>query len=158
MSATPQPALDRGVDVLARTVYGEARGESDLGRLAVAYVPCNRAGIAARFVAARGYKHPLYGDGSVASACQAPWQFSCWNERDPNRAKLLALDLGSEAAAPSLWAANAAIQRSAPDPSNGGTNYHTAMAPRDGIDWPPSWAVGQKIVATVGAHVFYRLG
>jgi spore germination cell wall hydrolase CwlJ-like protein len=32
------------------------------------------------------------------------------------------------------------------------------MAPRDGIDWPPTWTEGQKVVATVGSHVFYRLG
>jgi spore germination cell wall hydrolase CwlJ-like protein len=145
------------VDVLARTVYGEARGESELGRLAVAYVACNRAEIAARYVEAHGRAHPLYGDGSVASACQMPWQFSCWNENDPNRAELLALDLYSDAGRPSLWAANTAINRSAPDPSNGATAYHTAMAPRDGIDWPPSWAEGQKVVATIGSHVFYRL-
>ena len=33
----------RDIAVLALTVYGEARGESDLGKLAVAYVPVNRA-------------------------------------------------------------------------------------------------------------------
>jgi spore germination cell wall hydrolase CwlJ-like protein len=152
-----QPGLDRGVDVLARTVYGEARGESEMGRLAVAYVACNRAEIAARYVEAHGRAHPLYGDGTVASACTMPWQFSCWNENDPNRAELLALDLYSDAGRPSLWAATTAINRSAPDPSNQATHYHTAMPPHDGIDWPPSWAEGQKVVATIGSHVFYRL-
>ena len=146
------------LDTLCRTVYGEARGESDLGRLAVAYVPVNRALIAAAFVASRGRHHPLYGDGTVASACLAPYQFSCWNLRDPNRAKLLALDLASEEAAPCLEMAQAAIGRTAPDPSCGATHYCTLMAPRDGIDWPPDWTTGQTPTAAIGGHVFYRLG
>jgi len=146
------------LDVLARTVYGEARGESDLGRLAVAYVPVNRALIAAAFVASHGRHHPLYGDGTVASACLMPWQFSCWNLNDPNRAKLLALDPNGEEAAPCRAMAQAALDRTAPDPSNGATHYHTAMAPRDGMDWPPDWATGQTPTATIGSHCFYRLG
>ena len=155
MSAELSP--DHDLEVLARTVYGEARGEPELGRLAVANVPCNRASIAARFVETHGRRHPLYGDGTVASACTTKWQFSCWNANDPNLRKLLALDLASEAAAPSFAAARAALSHSEPDPSGGATHYHTAMSPRDGIDWPPAWAEGQTPTATVGAHVFYRL-
>jgi cell wall hydrolase len=171
MTPLPTPILSeqeqRDADVLARTVFGEARGESDLGRLAVAWVCRNRAVIAGRFVAAHGHPHPLFGDGTVAGACERSnvtrdgrrvWQFSCWDPADPNCAKLLALDLTGEAARPSRWAATTALERTAPDPSNGATHYHTAMAPRDGIDWPPYWAVGQTVVATVGSHVFYRLG
>ena len=146
------------VDILSRTVYGEARGEPDIGRLAVAYVPCNRAAIAALFVAAHGRNHPLYGAGTVASACTAPWQFSCWNSHDPNLPKLIALDLDSEEAQPCVSMALAALGRTAPDPSCGATHYHTAMPPRDGMDWPPGWANGQTPTATVGAHVLYRLG
>ena len=33
----------RDIDILVRTVYGEARGESALGKLAVAWVVVNRA-------------------------------------------------------------------------------------------------------------------
>ncbi len=33
----------RDIDILARTVYGEARGESELDKLAVAWVVVNRA-------------------------------------------------------------------------------------------------------------------
>lgn len=150
------------LDTLARTVYGEARGEPDLGRLAVAYVPCNRAAIAARFVKAHPEhkRHPLYGDGTVASACRMPWQFSCWNENDPNRAELLALDLDSDAAAPCMAMARAALDETAPDPSNCATHYHTVASPWPDPDkrWPPKWADGKPPVATIGDHVFYRLG
>jgi len=152
-----QEGTDRNLEILARTVYGEARGEPELGRVAVAFVPCNRAELAARFVEMHGRRHPLYGDGTVASACLARWQFSCWNPNDPNRPKLEALDLSTAAAAPSLEAATVAIRRAEPDPTGGATHYHTAMAPRDGIDWPPDWTEGQTPTAQVGAHVFYRL-
>ena len=152
------------LDILSRTVYGEARGESDLGKLAVAYVACNRAEIAARHVAAHGKPHPLYGDGSVASACQVHhtmhrpdgrdvevYQFSCWNEHDPNRVIILSLDLTSEEAQPCVRMAKAALQKTAPDPSNQATHYHTANT-------APYWAVGETPCAEVGDHVFYRLG
>ena len=150
--------LAQDLDALARTVYGEARGESDLGRLAVAYVPITRAEIAARFVAATGHRHPLYGDGTVASACHMPWQFSCWNAKDPNMPKLIALDLTSEEAQPSVWAAGAALAGSAPNPAEGATHYHTTANPRPRHAWPPPWAQGQTPVTQVGGHVFYRLG
>lgn len=161
------PAIERNLDRLTRTVWGEARGESDLGRLAVAWVCCNRAVIALRFVRHAGHPHPQYGDGTVAGACERSavtrsgrrvWQFSCWDVGDSNCAPMLALDLDSEAAAPSLAMARAALDQTAPDPTNGATHYHTAMPPRDGIDWPPAWAEDQRVVATIGAHVFYRLG
>jgi hypothetical protein len=40
--------------------------------------------IAAEYMDAKGEPHPLYGDGSLASACKALLQFSCWNADDPN--------------------------------------------------------------------------
>jgi N-acetylmuramoyl-L-alanine amidase len=151
------------LDILARTVYGEARGESDMGRLAVAYVACNRAEIAARYVASRERRHPLFGDGTVADACRVHstmhrpdgrdvevYQFSCWAEYDVNRAIILALDLTSDDAAPSVRMATAAIERSAPDPSNGATHYHATSV-------SPYWAVGETPCAEIGNHAFYRL-
>ncbi len=69
-------------DVVALTLYGEVRGEPLEGQLAVASVLLNRKA-----------------DGrwgqTFTSVCRAPWQFSCWNPTDPNRATLdrLAADL-----------------------------------------------------------------
>ena len=67
---------DNDIDTLARTLYGEARGESHTGKIAVANVVMNRVALAS--------KHPHFGDGTAAGACKAPWQFSCWNAADPN--------------------------------------------------------------------------
>src|SRR5689334_22986754 len=79
-------------DILARTIVGEARGEGKPGMEDVACVIMNRVNAAKLYLAQKDKPHALFGDGSVASACLAKWQFSCWNEDDPNRAVILALD------------------------------------------------------------------
>jgi len=56
------------IDVIARTLFGEARFESSKGKRAVASVIWNRAkGDPLKFV----------------QIIKAPFQFSCWNERTP---------------------------------------------------------------------------
>ena len=89
-----------------------------------------------------------------------PYQFSCWLSGDPNRPKLIALDLETAAAAPCLTMARAALEKTAPDPGCGATHYHTVASPWPDPDkrWPPKWADGHDPVAEIGDHVFYRLG
>ena len=62
----------QAMDVLARTLIGEADAEDLPGLAAVAWVIRTRA--------ERGgwYGSDIYG------VCRAPWQFSCWNHNDPN--------------------------------------------------------------------------
>lgn len=52
------------IDVVAWTLFGEARGEGRQGMVAVACVIVNRAMIAADYVDAHGDPHPLFGDGN----------------------------------------------------------------------------------------------
>lgn len=77
----------REVEVLARTIYGEARGETVRGKEAVACVVLNRV---QRAKDRSGY---WWGD-SIESVCFKPWQFSCWNENDPNHQKILSVEPG----------------------------------------------------------------
>jgi N-acetylmuramoyl-L-alanine amidase len=65
------------VDVVARTIYGEARGQGILDRLAVGAV-----------IRERVLRPGWWGRGWVG-VCKLPWQFSCWNESDVNYQKLL---------------------------------------------------------------------
>ena len=60
-----------------RTIWGEARGEGEPGMTAVAHVLLNRL------------KDGRWGT-ALGSVCLAPYQFSCWNIGDPNRARMLA--------------------------------------------------------------------
>ncbi|MFN4017505.1 MAG: cell wall hydrolase [Reyranella sp.] len=138
---------DNDVAVVARTLWGEARGEPHDGKAAVAWVIRNRAS-RARF------SPDLFGRaGAAAAVCQAPWQFSCWNEADPNRAKLLVLkpiDMAIE-----MQIATDVLAGAIEDPTNGADHYHTIDAPSWARAWPPTWAPTMREVARFGGHVFY---
>lgn len=132
------------LDTLARTLYGEARGEPELGQIAVAWVVRNRAEHPDR-AAAR------WGAPSIAGVCQRRFQFTCWNESDPNRARLLALDKNSALYLRLYDVASRVLLSEVPDPTNSATFYRV-------IGWPASWANGRKPVATIGRHEFFKLG
>lgn len=130
-------AQDR--DTLIRTVWGEARGESFEGKKAVAFVVVNRA-IKPQWL------------NSIHGVCVQPWQFSCWNKSDPNRAILTGIDVESNAPAiRSCRNAVDAVLGGEPDFTNGADHYHADYIAQ------PDWARGQKVVATVGRHKFYNL-
>jgi Cell Wall Hydrolase len=128
------------VDVLARTLWGEARGEPDAARsmLAVAQVVLNRAADTRRW---RG----------VAQVCLAPRQFSCWNREDPNRAPLLAVRAGDAQFDLALRIARQVLQQPAPpDITGGATHYHALHITQ------PAWARLAQPTVRIGAHQFYR--
>jgi spore germination cell wall hydrolase CwlJ-like protein len=135
------PARD-AVDVLARTIYGEARGESVRGQEAVAAVIVNRAALAAR----RGGW--WWGD-DIASVCRKPYQFSCWNKGDPNRARIEAVGEGDPVFQTCLRIARRAVAGTLDDPTRGATHYHTKAV------YPP-WARGRAPCAEIGQHLFYN--
>lgn len=147
---------ERDVVTLAKTLKGEARGEPDDGKAAVAWVIVNRA---ARIRFAGGGAGCV---GAIARVCLAPWQFSCWNPSDPNRGYL-------EKAPASAYAAERAIVEMVldgriPDPTNGADHYHTIDAPSWADQWPPDWAGDNPPndqppmaeSARFGGHVFYN--
>lgn len=123
-------------EIAIRTLWGEARGEPDEGVKAVAHVILNRVG--------DGRWGP-----NAATVCLAPWQFSSWNEADPNRAKILRLrDDDSELArCQSLWG-DAHVE---PDPTDGACYYFA-----DTMAEMPSWAESMIETAHIGHHKFYR--
>ena len=125
------------IATLARTLYGEARGEAWAGKVAVAWVIRNRA------------ERGGWWGGTIDGVCRKPWQFSCWNANDPNRAKLQAVTPESPAFADCLAAAAAVLGGLVKDPTRGACHYH---AP--GVR--PAWAAGKDPVATIGRHRFYR--
>lgn len=130
-------------DVLARTLWGEARGQGAEGMSAVANVVMNRVRLAQQ---KGGY---WWGD-TVVAVCQKPYQFSCWNRSDPNFKKLQAVDEGDLYFATALRLARRAVIGRLPDATEGATHYHAA-----GIS--PFWARGEKPCAVIGAHIFYKL-
>jgi len=128
--------------VAARTVWGEARGEAFGGKVAVACVIANRALRPGR---------TWWGD-TVTEVCRAKWQFSCWNEDDPNRPKMLMEPANSPAMVDCIGAVLHATQIAggAADPVKGACHYHVHdMRAR------PKWAEGREPDVIIGAHAFY---
>ena len=136
------------VETLARSIWGEARGEIDEGQVAVAWVMRNRVIAARAFILRINRTHPLFGDGTLLGACRAPRQFSAWNVDDGNRAKLLQLGFDDAAYCRAFAIAAQVCGGLTPDPTNGATHYHRH-------DIEPVWAKSMKPKALIGAHMFY---
>jgi N-acetylmuramoyl-L-alanine amidase len=89
-----------------------------------------------------------WGD-EVAKVCRKPKQFSCWNQGDPNRAKMDGLELEDRAFARALSVAAGTWAGDMADTTKGATHYHTAVI-------APSWAAGHEPSVRIGNHVFYN--
>lgn len=131
-------------DVLARTLWGEARGEGDQGMSAIACVVLNRVRVAEE-------KGRYWWGNNIIQVCQKPYQFSCWNRSDPNFQKLQSLDSTDYTFATALRIARRAVAQCLLDVTNGATHYHA-----DSIE-KPYWTRGQEPRATIGHHIFYRI-
>ena len=123
-----------GERTAALTVWGEARGEDEAGRRAVAW------GLRTRLDTGRW--------GSTLDAvCKAKWQFSCWNANDPNRAKMEALPEDDPVYVECLRVVREVMASpSNDDPTNGATHYFAV----------PMWAVDKTPVLTHGRHWFFN--
>ena len=155
----PNPAAAE-LEVVARTVWAEARGEDRLGREAVAAVIANRAKLAARYRTKHGHNHPLFGDGSLVAACQAHWrdvyQFTCWSPRDPNYAKMLAITAANPVYAESLEIAVAAAHGRLDDPTAAATHYLNIPVTKQLYGQLPGWVNSMVQTAEIGDHTFFR--
>jgi len=131
-------------DIAIRTLYGEARGESREGRIAVAWVIRNRVEIDL----GRDGKPDWWGEGVIGVCCKAG-QFSCWNAGDPNLPKLKSLRTDDPLYRMLGAIVDAVFAGDIADPTWGSTHYHT-------VNVSPKWAVGLRSVTSIGAHLFYN--
>lgn len=127
------------IDVLARTIYGEARGEFYQGMAAVASVVMNRV-----------FKGGWWGD-DVISVCLKPWQFSCWNSKDPNLAIIEEVTDADPIFAQCLKIAKNAVNGLLTDQTNGATSYFDRRMAE-----APEWALGMEPCAIIGHHLMYK--
>ena len=128
-------------DVVAKTIWGEARGEGVTGMQAVANVIANRVNATSH--------NKEYGTGWTG-VCKKPYQFSCWNAGDINKAQMLIVtDLDSRYKE-AKEIATKAISGELPDITGGATFYHAV-----GVN--PAWNMGLlEKTAQIGRHVFYK--
>ncbi len=121
-------------NLLAVCLYGEAAGESYIGKFAVGCVIRNR-------VNAPGW----WGD-SYHRVVLSPWQFSCFNEGAPT------LGMMRKPKGPAwqdcLKAADA-ILSGEPDVTHGATHYFANYIK------PPEWSKRMTKTVVVGPHEFY---
>ncbi|CAH1677727.1 cell wall hydrolase [Chelatococcus sp.] len=114
---TPIDYTDRDLDVAARTMLGEARGQGIAGLAAVANVLANRA-----------YDPAFAGQygRSVAQQALAPNQFSAWNYDDPNRQYMVGIPMTSPQYQQAREVARAIFEGRTPDNTRGALNYRNA--------------------------------
>lgn len=134
--------------VVALTLFGEARGEPIEGKVAVGSVIRNRVN-ARRFGA------------DYRAVCLRPWQFSCWQPAagQGNYDSLLAAArtlVNGGPMGPALrecvWVADGILSDTLRDRVKGATHYLTTelLATR-----PPAWTYNAKPICVVGSHAFY---
>ncbi len=140
--------MDKNIIDFSLTLYGEGRGEPVEGQVGIGSVIRNRV------------QSTYRGAKSYSDVCLAPLQFSCWNEHDPNRAKLLELsgmllaglippDLSYRQC---LWVAQGIMNSDLRDNTSGASHYLlTALFQSVNC---PGWAGAGKIKAKLGAHTF----
>ncbi len=121
------------LEIAARTVWQEARGEPEEGQRAVARVIVNRL------------KSGRWGK-SLASVCLWDRQFSGWNNTDPNRIAACTLPDDNPALARFKDFLNGAMN-GGHDPTEGATHYFNPKIVN------PPWATGKKFVQ-IGNHHF----
>ena len=134
------------IDIAARTLFGECRGEPIEGQEAVAWV-----------IRTRAFWTPAAWWGrSVKDVCLKPAQFSCWNPNDPNRAPLLAM----RDDAPDLLELRAIVRMvmegDTPDPALDSDGRHPTHYERVGSG--AAWAKNRPIAKVIGNHAFYVIG
>ena len=134
-------------DILARTIYGEARGEGLEGMEAVACVVMNRVKAKKWFtgyVFENGTKVP-----SVAQTCLKKAQFSCWNKNDANYPIIKKITADNRIFYQCLKVAERALSGQLTDFTNGALYYHTKQI-------KPKWAIGKSPCYEVKNHLFYN--
>ena len=118
---------------LLKTIYGEARGEPELGQRAVAWVIYNRVQLN------RNY----WGGNTIASVCRAQYQFECWN----GVSDIIMTETGARNAIDN-WLLLVYLGS---DPSFGSQYFNNP----DKEGYPP-WTNNVIRTVKIGAHQFYK--
>lgn len=169
-AATPMPVAPTGVphvdeivivgirreaDIIARTLYGEARGEGYQGMQAVGNVINNRFKISALTPNRRDW----WGE-TFEQICMAPAQFEAWTLGNPNRDAAMRATPNETAFRQAQEIALRVINDTLPDITRGATHYHAKFRrnPTTGQSEPmpkPRWTTGATMTAAVKDHLFY---
>lgn len=137
---------DIDLSTMVKTLFGEARGETYAGKVAVAWVIRNRFETRHRRC------------NSITAVCMSPMQFSCWNKSDPNSRMLIELDIVNYSG-PERASLDECVEacldvlnnRHMKDPTLGSRHYCTYS-----VRSITAWAKDKTPVARIGNHVFFN--
>lgn len=124
------------LEVVARTIWGEARNQGLAGMTAVGCVIQNRAKIGGWF------------GSTPREVCLKPYQFSCWNRDDQNRAKLLSVTQSDRQYQLAIGIADSVLNGTLKDITGGCDSYQVKGT-------NAFWARNLKPVASIGDQEFY---
>ena len=131
------------LDIGARTIFGEARGEPYEGMKAVAHVILNRCS---------SNTGQWVRDTTIKDTCQRKWQFSCWNDGDPTKDRVVSATYEENKLRECMKALLDAIgERN--DPTKGAHHYMTIARHKQG--WPNSWGPEKEPDVVIGNHEFF---
>lgn len=132
------------VEVLAKTIYGEARGESVTGMEAIASVVLNRV-----LFAKKKREQKYWWGNNIIDVCTKKWQFSCWNVGDANYELLKKVSETDKQFEICKRISMRAVSGLLKDRTYMATHYHTKNI-------NPNWAIGKLPSAKIGNHIFYN--
>lgn len=125
------------IDYIARTAWGEARSEGKTGMQAVINVIMNRVNAGAWYGA------------TPKEVVLKKWQFSCWNENDPNRLLLMAVDERDKNFATAKELATLAYNGQLPDITDGALGYYNP-------DVIKNYPYDVEYLGQIGNHIFWK--
>lgn len=123
------------VELLARTMWGEARNQGDTGMEAVCRVILNRQGTKDKWE-------------TIEAVITDPKQFSVWNQHNVNNSKARKV-FHNKQYKRALQIARTCLYRSHEDITEGATHYHASYV-------NPSWARKLEKTVVIGDHIFYK--
>ena len=123
--------------VMAQTIWGESRGETKEGQYAIAHVIKNRLD-----------SKKWFSTDTLEGVCKKKWQFSCWNEGDPNKEKMEQLTHGDIKDFVDI--ANNVLDGLHDSNVGKATHYYADYISE------PKWAEGKTPITKIGVHHFYE--
>jgi len=127
---------EKEIDYLAKTMYAEARGESDEGQKWVGHVIKNRANA----------NRQHWGGNTIEGVCKAPYQFECWNGKSD-------IDTSEKNGETYRKVKNLAreVYYEQRDPTGGADHYNNPS--KEKADWVKNV---RKVPGPEGGHQFYK--
>lgn len=123
-------------EILARTIYGEAKANDIEDATAIACVILNRV----------NYRN---WPGNVADVCLQPLQFSVWNESDAGRPRMLRAQRGDSWFDQCWTVAEKALAGALIDKTRAATHYHTRAV-------KPRWSKGKLPCYETPGHLYFN--